>query len=92
MSQFDPIILQPTQQAQQMQQAQEAQQTQATTLTPTNSTSFDPNEKFSTYTDFAHKYPELHKSTMRSIAESVIGDLRRHQERMKSLQKQSQQN
>lgn len=51
--------------------------------------SVDLNAKFATYQEFAQAYPKLNKAMMDSIANNIINDMKRHQERMKHLMKEN---
>lgn len=79
---------QQTQQTQQTQSAQEEQQVQ-----PLDSgDNVDMNARFTSYNEFAQTYPTLHKAMLNGIAQSVITDLKHHDERMKKIMKENQSN
>ena len=58
---------------------------------PGDLSQIDMSQTFSTYDAFARKYPELHKNMLKTIANDIIGELRRHEARWKEIEKQSRQ-
>lgn len=73
-------------------QVQEEQQIQSQSLDqePQGGDAIDPKAKFSSMNELKTSYPELHKSIVMGIANSIINDMKKHERRFKEIMKESQ--
>lgn len=88
MSDIDSI--QQSSQTQQIQQTETTQEEQQIQPVGGSEDTVDMNARFSSYNEFAQTYPKLHTAMMNGIAQSILNDLKHHDERMKKIMKENQ--